>query len=195
MASKGGSGSRNTDKRQAILEGTERLMLAAGYGAVTYRSAATAADVTPGLVQYYFPTLNDLFVAVLRESTDRLLDRLTGATGAAQPLREVWAYASNSEGTALLMQFVALAGQVPEVANVVGEGGERVRRALEQTLSERWADYGLSDSDLTPGAALFLLSAIPRMMYLEQSLGTSTGHRDALALVEQFLDRVEPRSD
>jgi AcrR family transcriptional regulator len=194
MAQDGSSGSRNTDKRQAILEGAERLMLTTGYAAITYRSAATAAAVTPGLVQYYFPTLNDLFVAVLRESTDRLLNRLTGAAGASQPLRDVWAYATDADGTALLMQFMALANQVPEVAGVIGEGGERVRRALQQTLSERWADYGLAKWDLTPGAVLFLLSAIPRMVYLEESLGTSTGHREALALVERFLDRVEPRS-
>ena len=58
MASKGGSGSRNADKRQAIIEGTQRLMLTAGYGAVTYRSAATEAEVTPGLVQYSSATLN-----------------------------------------------------------------------------------------------------------------------------------------
>jgi hypothetical protein len=136
-----------------------------------------------------------LFIAVLRQSTERLVDRLTGAAGAAQPLRAVWAYASNPAGTALLMQFMALANQVPEVAKVIGEGGERVRRALQDTLADRWADYGLTDADVTPGAALLLLSAIPRMLYLEQSLGTSTGHSDALALVERFLDRVEPRAD
>ena len=193
MASAGGSGSRKTSKRQAILDGTEKLLLSDGYGAVTYRSVATAADVTPGLVQYYFPSLDDLFVELLVQSTDRLVDRLNSAKASAQPLRAVWAYATHPSGTALLMQFMALANQVPEVAKVIGEGGERVRRALEQTLSERWADYGLAETDLTPGAALFLLSAIPRMMFLEKSLGTTTGHGDALELVERFLDRVEPR--
>ncbi|MBX7446924.1 TetR/AcrR family transcriptional regulator [Mycolicibacterium sp. 3033] len=195
MAPTGGSGSRKTSKRQAILAATEEVMLSDGYGAITYRSVAAAAGVTAGLVQYYFPSLDELFVAVLRESTDRLIERLTSATDAAQPLREVWAYANNPGGTALLMQFAALAHQVPEVAKVIGEGGERVRQALVQTLSHKWADYGLADTDLTPGAALFLLAAIPRMMFLEQSLGTSTGHQEALALVERFLDRVEPLPD
>jgi AcrR family transcriptional regulator len=95
MTSAGGSGSRRTNKRQAILDGTERLMLSDGYGAITYRSVATAAGVTPGLVQYYFPSLGDLFIAVLRQSTDRLVDRLSGAAGAAQSLRAVWAYVNN----------------------------------------------------------------------------------------------------
>ena len=55
------------------------------------------------------------------------------------------------------------------------------------------AEYGLDDFELTPGATLFLLSAIPRMMHLEEALGTVTGHADTLTLVERFLDRVEPR--
>jgi hypothetical protein len=31
------------------------------------------------------------------------------------------------------------------------------------------------------------------MARLEEAFGTRTGHKDAIALVEQFLDRVEPR--
>lgn len=30
------------------------------------------------------------------------------------------------------------------------------------------------------------------MIYLEESLGTVTGHAEATALVERFLDQVEP---
>jgi AcrR family transcriptional regulator len=194
MAPAGRSGSRNTDKRQAILDGTQRLMLTEGYGAVTFRSVATAAGVAPGLVQYYFPSLDDLFIAVLREATDRLIADLTHATDSEQPLRAVWVYASDPTGTALLAQFMALANNLPQLASVIGEGGERVRRALLKALTKKWPEYGLHDTGLTPAAALFLLSAIPRMMHLEEALGTVTGHRDAVALVERFLDRVEPRS-
>lgn len=169
-------------------------MLGDGYGAVTYRSVATAAGVAPGLVQYYFPSLDELFIAVLRENTDRLITNLTDATDSDQPLRAVWAYANNPTGTALLLQFMALANHVPEIGSVIGEGGERVRQTLLQGLSKKWPDYGLEETDLTPAGLLFLLSAIPRMMHLEDAIGTVTGHSDAVALVERFLDHVEPRS-
>ena len=194
MARAGGSGSRNTSKRQAILEGAQRVMVAKGYGAITYRSVATAADVAPGLVQYYFPSLDDLFIAVLRAATDRLITDLTSATDSDQPLRAIWKYASNPSGTALLMQFMALATQLPQLGSVIGEGGERVRKALLKALTKKWPEYGLDGTDLTPGATLFLLSAIPRMLHLEDALGTVTGHADTLTLVERFLDRVEPQS-
>jgi AcrR family transcriptional regulator len=91
MTATSGTGTRRTSKRQSIINGTEGLMIAEGYGAVTFRSAATAAGVVPGLVQYYFPTLGDLFLAVLRQATDRLVGELAEATLKEQPLRAVWA--------------------------------------------------------------------------------------------------------
>lgn len=192
MASTGGSGSRRTSKRQAILAAAEQVIVEEGYGAVTFRSVATAAGVAPGLVQYYFPSLDDLFVTVLREATDRLIVDLTHAADTGQPLRAIWSYASNPAGTALLMQFMALANNLPQVGSVLGEGGERVRRALLHILTDRWTDYGLDKTEFTPAAMLFILSAIPRMMHLEATLGTVTGHADTLAIIERFLDRIEP---
>ena len=69
----------------------------------------------------------------------------------------MWAYASNPTGSALLLQFMALANQLPGLGTVIGEGGERVRQTLVQALSKKWADYGLADTDVTPAALLFLL--------------------------------------
>lgn len=187
-----GSGSRRSAKLQGILAATETLMLDQGYGAITFRSVANAAGVAAGLVQYYFPSLDELFVTVLRSATDRLITDLQAATESDQPLRGAWAYANNAQGTALLMEFMALANHREAVRAVIGEGGERVRQALLASIEPRWAGYGLDEDTLPPAAVLFLLSCIPRMIHLEESLGTVTGHAEATALVERFLDRVEP---
>jgi AcrR family transcriptional regulator len=192
MTQQGGTGARRTTKRQSIIDAAEQLMTAKGYGTLTFRSVASAAGVVPGLVQYYFPTLGDLFVAVLRQSTDRLIGELANSAIYDHPLRAVWAYANDRAGSALLMQFIALANQEPAVRAVLGEGGERVRQALLDVLSPRWTGYGLDTDQFPPAAALFVLSAIARMSYFEESLGTTTGHAETFGLVERFLDRVEP---
>lgn len=158
MASR--SGARQSAKLQGILAATEALMLDQGYGAVTFRSVANAAGVAAGLVQYYFPSLDDLFVAVLRSATDRLIADLQRASESDQPLRGAWAYANNAAGTALLMEFMALANHRSAVRAVIGEGGERVRQALLTTIRSRWAAYGLDENTLPPAAVLFLLSCI-----------------------------------
>ena len=186
------AGARRTEKLQAILAATEQLMLEQGYGSVTYRSVAARAEVAAGLVQYYFPTLDELFVAVLRGGTDRVIEGLEAASRSEHPLRALWEYANNRTGTALLMEFMALANHRPVVGDVIGEGGERVRRAVVDAVSGRWPAYGLDEDELPPPALVFLLGAIPRMVHLEEGLGTFTGHAEAVALVERFLNRVEP---
>jgi AcrR family transcriptional regulator len=179
--------------RSAILESTEQLMREQGYAAITYRSVAARAGVTPGLVQYYFPALDELFIAVLRGGTDRILERLAEVADAEQPLRAAWEYASNPVGTQLLMEFMALANHRKTIGKVIGEGGERIRQAQLARLREAWQRYRLPTDELSPEALLFLMSCIPRMAHLEEAFGTHTGHREAFDLVERLLDRVEPR--
>jgi len=186
------AGARRTEKLRAILAATEQLMLEQGYGSVTYRSVAAKAGVAAGLVQYYFPLLDDLFVAVLRSGTDRVIEGLKDAARSEHPLRALWEYANNRSGTALLMEFMALANHRPGVGDVIGEGGERVRCAVVAAVSGRWADYGLDEGELAPSALVFLLGAIPRMVHLEEALGTFTGHAETVDLVERFLNRIEP---
>ncbi|SPM34760.1 TetR family transcriptional regulator [Mycobacterium rhizamassiliense] len=192
MTSPGRAGARRTEKLQAILSATERLILDDGYAAITYRSVATAADVAPGLVQYYFPSVDDLFAAVLRRSTDQVIAELGAATRSDKPLRAVWAYASDRRGSALLLEFLAMANHRPQLRTVIGEGGERVRQALLAAVAARWEADGRDHDGVPAAAALFLLVWIPRMVLLEETLGTLTGHAETLAMVERFLDDVEP---
>lgn len=189
-----GGGARRTEKRAAILAGTEQLMLEQGYGVITFRSVATRAGVAAGLVQYYYPSLDDLFIAVLRSWTDGVIEQLTEAGRSDAPLRALWQYANDRTGTALIMEFVALANHKDAVREVIGEGGERVRRAMVAAVSTKWKDYQLDEDEFPPPAVLFLLSCIPRMVLLEETLGTYTGHAETVALIERFLDRVEPQN-
>ena len=70
---------RDIEDETRLLDCVERLMLETGYAAVTYRAVAAKAGVTSGLVQYYFPTLDDLFVAAIRRRSEQNLERLADA--------------------------------------------------------------------------------------------------------------------
>ncbi len=168
-------------------------MLDQGYAAVTYRSVATRAGVTPGLVQYYFPVLDDLYIAILEAGTDGSVRRLERAAASARPLRAVWAYANDKAGAALLLEFMALANHRKSIGPVIGRGGERLRRALVDALEPTLERYGLADNEIPPAAVVFLMSAVPRMIRLEEAFGTVTGHAEMIELVEKYLDEVEPQ--
>ena len=186
-------GSATSKTRASIVQSTEQLMLEEGYASVTYRSVAARAGVTAGLVQYYFPTLDELILAVLESGTAQILEQIDRAFQSDRPLHALWAYASNPIGAALIVEFMAAANHRKGIWEKIGEGGEEVRRAQLDALSERWARYGISEDDLPPAAVLFMLSAIGRMARLEEAFGTRTGHDEAIALVERFLDTIEPR--
>lgn len=189
-----GVGSRSAGTRAELISATRRLLLAQGYAAVTYRSVATEAGVTPGLVQYHFPLMDQLFEAVLETGTDRLVERLGRAVESEQPLRALWAYASDPVGTALLLEFMALARHRKSIAPALGAGGERLRKALLAALEPALRQYRFDGHDVAASAIVFLMSAIPRMIHLEESLGTFTGHVEVVDLIEKYLDQVEPKA-
>jgi TetR/AcrR family transcriptional regulator len=60
------SGSEKSETGTRLLDVTEQVMLADGYAAVTSRRVAADAGITAALVHYYFSTIDDLFLAVIR---------------------------------------------------------------------------------------------------------------------------------
>ena len=72
-------GAESSKTREAILDCVERLLLDEGHTGVSYRVLAAKAGVTPSLVQYYFPTLDSLFVAMVRRLIERDVDRWNDA--------------------------------------------------------------------------------------------------------------------
>jgi len=179
--------------RAGVLDSTEELMLEDGYAAVTYRIVAARAGVTYANVQYYFPTIDELFLELLRERTRGIVQRLEELTDADQPLRAVWNYASESRGSALLMEFLALGNHRKAIRDELGEGGERVRQAQTRFVAKKLKEYGVDTRKYPPSAVVFLMTATARMRHVEEAVGTHTGHAEAVRLVERFLDEFEPR--
>jgi TetR/AcrR family transcriptional regulator, transcriptional repressor for nem operon len=168
-------------------------MLDDGYAAVTYRSLAERAGVTPGLVQYYFPTLDDMFLALLRRRADQTHERLLAELEVRldQPLRITWEHSSDETTAALLTEFMALANHRKVVRTAILEVIERTRQAQLEVLKARWDEYRDDSGGLSPDALLFLLHNIPKMIQLEEAVGLTTAHEEVLRFVQRRLDRVE----
>ncbi len=187
-------GAETSETRALLLDRAEELMLEEGYAAVTYRVLAARAGVTGGLVQYYFPTLDDLFLALLGRRAERNVERLHEALEGRpdEPLRIVWEFSTDETSAALLTEFLALANHRKTIRAAIREVIERTRTAQLEVVAKRWDEYRALD-DLSPEALLFLLHGIPKMVMLEEAVGMSSGHREVLDLVERRLDAFEPR--
>src|SRR5882757_3283818 len=99
MATPRKSKSDDSGTRQRLIESTARIMRDEGYAAATSRRVAADAGVKQALVYYYFPTMDDLFVEVLRAGAEVSLDEMRSALTNDDPLRALWSINSDFRRT------------------------------------------------------------------------------------------------
>jgi AcrR family transcriptional regulator len=194
MASARRVGAETSKTRDLLLDCVERLMVEAGYASVTYRVVAAKAGVTSGLVQYYFPTLDDLFVAAIRRRSAQNLERLTEALQdeGDQPLRFLWEYSRDEAAAALTAEFLALGNHRKSIRSEIADVSEQVRRLQLRAVRKTFGTERVAIGDLSPEALLFLLTGIPKLIRLEEGVGVSAGHAATVKAFEEYLDSVEP---
>ena len=185
-------GTEQSRTRAALVAAAQELMVEGGYPAVTSRRVAAKAGLKPQLVHYYFRTMDDLLLAVFRLGAERNLERQTRALASATPLRSLWELNKDPAGTAVMMEFMALANHRPAIRSEIARYAEEYRRVEADALHEVLRGYGI-DVAIPSRGLLLLVTALSRVLVLEGSLGVTTGHGETLALVEELLDRYEPR--
>ncbi len=167
-------------------------MLEDGYAAVTSRRVAAKAGLKPQLVHYYFRTMDDLFLALFQRRAAQGLERQAQALASAQPLWALWEISRDPRGTALTMEFIALANHRKAIRAEIASAAERFRADQLEGVEAVLERYGIGADLCPPIVFTVLLSSISRFLVIErESLGMSTGHEETVAFVEDFLFRME----
>jgi AcrR family transcriptional regulator len=183
-------GTTTSKTRARLLDLTEQMMLEEGYAAVSSRSLAARAGVKAPLVHYYFPSLDDLFIAAFRRRSERNLERLANALQGDDPLQALWDYANDKTHVALTLEFLALANHRKAIQAELAEVAERFRKVELEAFTPVAASSGIDLDEFPPDALLLIMMAIPTTVVLEESFGMSTGHEHALMLVERSLSQL-----
>jgi AcrR family transcriptional regulator len=172
-------------------------MLEEGYPAVTSRQVAAKAGLKPQLVHYYFRTMDDLFLALFRDRASLGFARQAKAISSPQPLWALWELNRDPRGTALTMEFVALANHRKAIRSEISDFAERYRAEQLAVLRAAFARYQLDESEYPPMVVTVFMTSLTRMLVIEaESIGLSSGHAETVVFVEQFLERLEgPRED
>ncbi|WP_426574606.1 TetR/AcrR family transcriptional regulator [Aquihabitans sp. McL0605] len=196
MVSQRRVGAKTSKSRDGLLDAVESLMLSDGYASITYRAVAAKAGVTSGLVQYYFPTLDDVFLAAIRRRSDQNLEHLAALLEARpqEPLRVLWDYSQDESTAALTVEFLALGNHRKSIRSEIAQVSEAVRELQLSALADRPPSGDPTFDGLTPGALLFLITGIPKLVRLERGVGMKTAHRDILDFFEHHLDNEMPPS-
>jgi AcrR family transcriptional regulator len=184
-------GADDSENRKTLLNAAQQLMIEEGYAAVTTRRVAARAGLKPQLVHYYFASMDDLLLALVRRATARSRDAFARALASPKPLRALWEVSSDPDVTALTAEMMALANHRKAVQNELAEGARRLRRMQVDALAKLLAQLGVTNDVVRPDALMVVIASVSRVMVMEKSLGVSTGHKNTLAVVEHYLAKFE----
>ncbi len=185
-------GTETSKTRAMLVDAAERLMVEEGYAAVTSRRVAAMAGVKPALVHYYFRTMDDLFLALFRTRAGQGLERQARALESAQPLWALWDYSRDPRGTALTMEFIAVANHRKAIRAEIARSAERFRLEQLQGFERLLERYGVDPDEYPAIVCTVLLSSISRVLVIElETLGVTYGHEETVAFVERFIRGLE----
>jgi AcrR family transcriptional regulator len=183
--------SSEIDTRTRLLDAAEQVMADEGYAAVTTRRIGAVSGVTSQLVHYYFDTMDDLFLEVLRRRADAGLAHLRRVTEANPTLRQLWELRSSDRHAVVDIEFVALANHRKTIRDEIAHHAER-QRAVELDVVERAVvSAGIALDTYPPTVVLQALTGLTQIMVIERSLGIAGAHDDTRAFVDTLLARLE----
>lgn len=187
-------GAESSKTRDSLLGCVETMMMDEGYASISYRALATAAGVTPSLVQYYFPTLDDIFLAAIRRYSERNLGALTKAleSDPDNPLRALWEYNRGEATGAMMTEFMALGNHRKSIQAEIAQVTEQMRQIQVDALTAKYGKSARPGGYFSLPALQLLISGLPKFLSLEEGIGVKTAHKEVTAAFEQYLDSVEP---
>ena len=178
------------DAKLLILRTAERIMLDEGYAAVTVRHVAKGAGVSSTLLHYYYPTADDLLVALYRHASEKDLEQLHHALESADPIMALWDYQTDTARTALGVEFLALANHRKVIKTEITRFAEHARSLQTRALSNLLGAAGIATA-CSPVCLSMLLTSVSRNLIMESGVGISSGHAEARAYVEQALTNLK----
>lgn len=187
-------GAETSTTRDTLLDSVEKLMVEEGYASITYRALAAKAGVKPSLVQYYFPKLDDIFLAAISRYSARNIEFLAKMLEKRPeaPLHALWDYGWAEATGALMAEFMALGNHRKPIRAEIAEVARRVREVQLDALIAKYGTDARLAGDLTLDAALMLITGFPKLLILEEGLGGDTAHAEVIAAMERYLDSIEP---
>jgi AcrR family transcriptional regulator len=176
--------------RRLILDATERLMIEDGYAAVSSRRVAQEIGLNAATVHYYYPTTDDLFVALHQRMTDRQLEELGKVLASADPLEAFWKFQSGWAQTALGVEFLALSNHRKSIRDLLAGSTDHARTAQAERLGHALGRASAAPAILPPIALATILVAVGRLLSSEERVGITQGHEEVRSFVEWSLKQL-----
>lgn len=182
-------------QRDVILDALLQVLATRGIDALSVRTVAAAAEVSPAQVQYYFRTKTELLTAALtrvHERMDARLDRVDVRGSTDQVLRRfllAWLPLDEERRTdaTVWLAFTSAATTHPELAALVHDSDQSVLDALTGVISHGQGDKTLTAMMDPIEAATLLLAVVDGLTIRAISHPDVT---DVVAILDRCLDTL-----
>src|SRR5215475_10382303 len=176
--------------REALIDATAQIMLDEGYAAATSRRVAAKAGVKPALVHYYFPSMDDLFVAVLQHNAEDNLQRQRQAIAEADPLHALWQL-NSAQDAQLFTEFLAMANHRKAIRSEIVSYAMRFRDLEEGAMTLALKARGVDLEMFPPVVMTMIMGGLARVVLHEQGLFITRVHDEATSFIQPCLAHFE----
>jgi AcrR family transcriptional regulator len=177
-------GSEGSETRAQLIQAAVQILREEGAGAVTARRLSEQVGLGRHIVHYYFGTIDEVFVAVMRDEGARSEEMLREAarTGDALDLLS----AAIRQSASIILELTRLAIRHPSIASEYKVYTERFRQAMAGLLEVYAGSRGLTFPTSSTAAAL-MLQSVACTLAIEESLDLHLGHDAAGAALLGWL--------
>jgi AcrR family transcriptional regulator len=182
-------GAENSATRAALIDAGIDLLQEEGSAALTARRVAERAGLKPQLVHYYFHTIEDLIIAIVRHAGREDLKRMVRAAASEQPLRDLWNSWKVGSGAVLAAEVKALAQHSAAIRAEAVRMIEQHRLLISEALSRHFEvlrEQGVEEGG-SPVVVAIIIDALTRLFSDEKALGITLGHDEFETAIETWL--------
>ena len=190
------SGDEGGDVRERLLDAATELAVERGFDASGLREIAARAEVSPGMIAYYFGDRSGLHEAIFARAFDRIAARVrallsdsarTGEDRLSELVRlHVETFAADPWLPRLLMREVLFHEDSPMTEFVARAVGEGPLEMMVTWLAEEQAQHGIRD-DLDPRMLAITIASLASFPFLMLPI---IGDHIGVAFDDDFPDRL-----
>jgi TetR/AcrR family transcriptional regulator len=183
----------------ALLDATERLLVAEGPSALSTRRIAEEAGQSHGLIRYHYGSVENLMIRCMERATRRILDRQNELYAGSEPFLDKWRTAmayleadlQADPFPKLALELLALAWNEPAYRDELRRMMEAFNDMLSYAVRGALTEYDAPDVDVQALATLIRTFQLGVMV--ERLAGVDTGHGTLLKAIDDWLQRLAPR--
>ncbi|MBU6266105.1 MAG: TetR/AcrR family transcriptional regulator [Sphingomonadales bacterium] len=184
----------DSEMRNRLIAAAADIIREQGYAALTSRTLAERLSLKRQILHYYFTSVDELLVLVVRDAHARAMTAFEKAARTDDPLHAIWQMMNDQRMSVLALELAALAARRPAVREEVRASAEQLRALQTRILVDHLAAKGLSPK-IDPEFATMVIASLAQWLAQESLVGITAGHDKARTIVAAALGEFARTSE